>query len=224
MPAFFITATGTDIGKTYVASALIRHWRNSGRRVFAIKPVMSGYEESEAAGSDAGVLLRALGRNTTADEIAAISPWRYAAPLAPDAAAAREGKTLDVDGVITFCREQIAAAADDILLIEGVGGVMAPLDQERTMLDWLVALNIPIALVTGSYLGAISHTLTALQVLETSSLDCRAIVISETLRSGVPLTTTADSIGRFAQGVDVVTLPRGDTGSGIAALAELFES
>jgi dethiobiotin synthetase len=224
MPAFFITATGTDIGKTFVTAALTEYWRNAGRGVAAIKPVMSGYEDAEAAGSDAGILLRALGRTVSTDEIARIAPWRYRAPLAPDTAAAREGKSLDVDAVIGFCHDQIDKM-EDILLIEGVGGIMAPLDASRTMLDWLTALNIPLVLVGGTYLGSISHALTALEVLELANLDVRALAISESLGSGVPLADTVSSLERLGKGVDIVTLPRGgDAVSGIAALAELLDA
>lgn len=207
MSALFVTATGTDIGKTFVAAGLIRHLRHTGGRVDAIKPVLSGYDPLRAADSDAGVLLAALGRTITDDTIAEISPWRFTAPLSPDLAAARERRSVDMTALVDFCRRKIAAT-DGTLLIEGVGGVMVPLDTERTVLDWMTMLNIPLLLVTGSYLGTISHTLTALEVLKASGLDVAAIVISESENSSVPLGDTADTIRRFAGGIDVVTLRR----------------
>ena len=78
MTAFFITATGTDIGKTFVASGLIRQWRAAGQQVDALKPVATGFDPASAAASDAGVLLAALGRPVTPAEIDRISPWRFA--------------------------------------------------------------------------------------------------------------------------------------------------
>ncbi len=90
MSAIFITATGTDIGKTFVTAGLIRHLRASGREVDALKPVMTGFDPAHPEASDAGVLLAALGRPVTAAEIARISPWRFSAPLSPDMAARRE--------------------------------------------------------------------------------------------------------------------------------------
>src|SRR5437588_345204 len=90
MSACFVTATGTDIGKTFVARGLIRALRRQDRAVAALKPVLSGFEPAEAAGSDSGLLLSALGRPVTPEEIARISPWRFAAPLAPDMAAVAE--------------------------------------------------------------------------------------------------------------------------------------
>ena len=161
MSAIFITATGTDVGKTYVAASLIRHLRQLGHSVDAIKPIVSGFDPAQAATSDPGILLDALGLPVTADEIERISPWRFRDPVSPDLAAAREGRRIDVDQVVAFCQDAIAQRRD-VLLIEGVGGIMVPLDGERTILDVMMALRLPLILVTGSYLGTISHTLTAL--------------------------------------------------------------
>ena len=91
MTAIFITATGTDIGKTFVAASLIGHFRQMGRLVEAIKPVVSGFDPAQAATSDPGVLLKALGLPVTAPQIERISPWRFRAALSPDLAARREG-------------------------------------------------------------------------------------------------------------------------------------
>jgi dethiobiotin synthetase len=205
--AFFVTATGTDIGKTFVTSCLIRHLRAAGQSVDALKPVLSGYDPATAETSDAGALLQALGRPVNETEIARITPWRFSAPLAPDLAAAREGKVLDVEAVIAHSRDAIAKASGT-LLIEGVGGVMVPLDPTRSVLDWMMELNIPLVLVTGSYLGTISHTLTALAALRHADLAVRAVVVSETAGSTVPLADTVETLTRFGHGAKVVAVPR----------------
>ena len=97
MNAIFITATGTDIGKTYLAIQLIRHFRGNGQAVDALKPVVTGFDPARPESSDTGQLLAALGRTITSVEVDRISPWRFAAPLAPDLAARREGRALDFD-------------------------------------------------------------------------------------------------------------------------------
>ncbi len=205
MSAIFITATGTDIGKTFVATSLIRHLRRMGRLVEAIKPVVSGFDPVLAGTSDSGQLLSALGMPVTAQEIERISPWRFKAPLSPDLAAKREGRTIDVDAVIGFCRSAIDQRRD-ILLIEGIGGVMVPLDAERTILDVMMALQLPLILVTGSYLGTLSHTLTALDALYRRSLRVMATIVSETPGSTVTLDDTVAVIARYAE--PVIGLPR----------------
>jgi dethiobiotin synthetase len=203
--AIFITATGTDVGKTYVAASLIGHFRQMGRTVEAIKPVVSGFDPAQPAGSDPGVLLQALGAAVTAEEIERISPWRFRAPLSPDLAAQREGRSINVDDVIAFCQGAIQKRRD-MLLIEGVGGVMVPLDKERTILDVMMALRLPLVLVAGSYLGTISHTLTALDSLYRRDMNVLAVIVSETVGSTVPLDDTVAEIARFAE--PVIGVPR----------------
>jgi dethiobiotin synthetase len=209
--AYFVTSTGTDIGKTFVTAGLIRYLRESNQRVDALKPVVSGYDSSVVETSDPAVLLSALGRQVTADEIERIAPWRFRAPLSPDLAAAREGRSVDFDKLIAFSRATIDAATG-LLFIEGVGGIMVPLDAQRTVLDWMAALDIPLLLVVGGYLGTISHTLTALDVLAQRKLTIAAIIVSENERDTVELDDTVASIARFASGIEVVGLPRLPTG------------
>jgi len=203
--AIFITATGTDVGKTFVAASLIGHFRQMGRVVEAIKPVVSGYDPAQSANSDPGMLLRALGLPVSAETIERIAPWRFRAPLSPDLAAQREGRSIDVEDVVTFCQSAVEQR-QDLLLIEGVGGIMVPLDGERTILDVMMALKLPLILVTGSYLGTISHTLTALDSLYRRDMNVLAVIVSETVNSTVPLDDTVAAIARFAD--PVIALPR----------------
>jgi dethiobiotin synthetase len=221
MTAYFVTSTGTDIGKTFVTAGLVRHFRMTGRGVAALKPLVSGYDPSTVETSDPAVLLAALDRAITADTIGAIAPFRFRAPLSPDLAAAREGRSLDVEALVAFGRAAVAETAGT-LFIEGVGGIMVPLDDRRTVLDWMTALRLPAILVVGSYLGTISHTLSALDVLARRGLRTRAIVVSESERAAVPLADTVSSIARFSAGVPVVALPRLPAGvMEHAAFAEL---
>jgi dethiobiotin synthetase len=205
--AYFVTSTGTDIGKTFVTAALIRYLRESNQPVAALKPVVSGYDSSVADTSDPAVLLSALGRPVTADEVNNIAPWRFRAPLSPDLAAARENRGIVFDELVEFSRTAVARN-NGILFIEGVGGIMVPIDSQRTVLDWMAALGIPLLLVVGGYLGTISHTLTALDVIAQRKLSVAAIVVSESERDTVELADTVASITRFAGSTGVVGLPR----------------
>jgi dethiobiotin synthetase len=210
--AIFITGTGTEVGKTFVAASLIRHLRSMGRTVEAIKPVVSGFDPEQLAANDPGVLLQALGFPATLPNVERISPWRFRAALSPDAAARLEGRRIDVDEVVAFCQSAIAQR-QEILLIEGVGGIMVPLDEQRTILDVMMALQLPLILVAGSYLGTISHTLTALDALFRRDLAVLATIVSETPGSTVPLAETVAAIGRFAE--PVIGLPRQPPGPGV---------
>ena len=205
MTAIFITATGTDVGKTFVVASLIRLLRQMGRTVDAIKPIVSGYDATLAAASDPGVLIGALGLPFSPEAVDRVSPWRFRAAVAPDLAARREGRSIDVDAVVAYCQGAIERRRD-ILLIEGVGGIMVPLDEHRTILDVMMALRVPLILVTGSYRGTISHTLTALDSLFRRDLNVLATIVNETPGSSVPLDDVVASIGRFTD--PVIGLPR----------------
>ncbi len=208
MPALFITATGTDIGKTFVTTGLIRALRAHGRQVVALKPIATGFDDQNFAGGDAALLLEACGRKVDFDAIAAISPWRFAAPLSPDMAAACEGKSIDVSTVLRFCTGAIAEA-EDVLLIEGIGGLMVPLDAQSTVCDLIAALKAPTILVAGTYLGSLSHTLTALEVAQKRNLPIAALVLNETKNSSVAIEATQQTLSHFWQG-PIVTIPHGD--------------
>ena len=207
MSAFFVTGSGTEIGKTFVTAALIHSLRRLGRPVAALKPVSSGFDPAHPEDSDPGALLAALGEPMSTQTLDRIAPWRFRAPLSPDMAASRENRSIDFAKLVEHSRSAVAAAPDT-LLIEGIGGVMVPLDERHTVLDWVAALRLPAIVVSGSYLGAISHALTALDALRSRSLAIAALVVNETPQSSVVPADTAATIARFAGGVPIVTLPR----------------
>ena len=212
MTAIFVTATGTDVGKTYVAASLIGHFRQMGRVVEAIKPVVSGFDPAQSGNSDPGLLLRAVGSVGHAGlDRAHFAMAVSRAAVARHGRTARETVSINVDDVISFCQSAVEQRRD-LLLIEGVGGIMVPLDGERTVLDVMMALRLPLILVTGSYLGTISHTLTALNSLYRRDMNVLAIIVSETANSTVPLDDTVAEISRFAEPVIAVPRRRRDGG------------
>jgi dethiobiotin synthetase len=207
MTALFVTATGTDIGKTFVTTGLIRHLRRAGKTVAAIKPVVSGFDPANWQASDPALLLAALGQPVMLDEAEAVSPWRFKAPLSPHMAARCEGRTIAFLEVVEFCRRAMAARRG-VLLIEGIGGVMVPFDGRHTVLDLMSMLRIPVVLVAGSYVGTISHTFTALEVLARRNLDIAAVVVSESEASAASLADTVATVQEFADTIDVIGIPR----------------
>tara|TARA_B100001093_G_scaffold496762_1_gene542864 strand:+ start:364 stop:1050 length:687 start_codon:yes stop_codon:yes gene_type:complete len=207
MKKFFITATGTEIGKTVVTTTLAWQAREKGKRVRVLKPVISGYDKETCNQSDTAQILQCLEIEQTQAAIDSISPWRFKAPLSPDMAAAREGTTLEFESIINFCQET-ENESNDLLLIEGVGGLMVPLTASKTVLDWIKALKYPVIMVAGSYLGTISHTLTTVETAQKFGLNVASIVISESEHSPVPIDETANSIRRFLTNIPVLELPR----------------
>jgi dethiobiotin synthetase len=205
MSGLFVSATGTGIGKTLVTALLTRQLRAKGRTVEALKPVISGYGVDTAPESDTAELLRALDRPMSPEAVDAVSPWRFAAPLSPDMAAAREGRAVPFDELVAFCR---APRPADHVLVEGVGGAFVPLDGGHLVADWIAALGMPALVVAGSYLGTLSHTIATLEALRNRHVFVAGVVISESEESPVPLAETRDSLVRFTPGIPVLCLPR----------------
>lgn len=183
MKHYFITAAGTGLGKTFLTSALTSGLRSRGKSVVALKPLISGFDSTAPAKSDTGILLKAQGLELSAHNIDTISPWRFHKPLSPDMAAENEKRVIDFSELVAFSKQKRKA---DYVLIEGVGGVMSPVGTQHTVLDWMKQLEHKIILVSGSYLGAISHTLTAYAALQWQGLHPHAIVISESENAPVP--------------------------------------
>jgi dethiobiotin synthetase len=216
--ACFVTGTGTGTGKTYVTAGILRAL--PGAR--AIKPVISGYDPAQAAESDSGILLAAMGRPITPETIAAISPLRFAAPLSPDTAALREGRQIEFSEIMSFCRTAMRST-QGLLLIEGAGGAMVPLDGQHTMRDWIAALQIPALLVAGTYLGTISHVLTTAEALVNKGINIAAIVLSESEVSPMPPQETAETITRFVLDTPVLIIPRHGNHAAFQQLAALID-
>ncbi|WP_184718999.1 dethiobiotin synthase [Caulobacter sp.] len=204
MKAVFVAGTGTDLGKTHVACALLRAVQARGLRADAFKPVVSGFDPAEPETSDPARLAAALGRP---DAWAQISPKRYRAPLAPNLAARLEGATLEMADLVADCQAWLADCDADFALVEGAGGVMSPMTDDATNLDLMVALNLPVLLVAGSYLGTASHLLTALEVLRARGLTVAAIVVSESL-DAPDLSQTVEMLRAFERRTPIVVAPR----------------
>ena len=189
MRQLFVTGAHTDVGKTYVACAMLRAARAKGLSVAALKPAVSGIDPADWTDSDPGRLLAAMDRLLTLAELDAIAPLRFAAPLSPPMAARLEGVDLRISTLTEFCRAGLAASAADLML----------------------ALGLPSVVVGGSYLGSISHTLTAIETLRSRGLPIAAVVISQSGEPDAPdFAQTVASVAAFAGEVRIVAAARGD--------------
>lgn len=209
MARLFVTSSGTGVGKTLVTAALCWQLRHAGRNAIGLKPVISGYDPQDEE-SDSAMILRSMGLGQ--DMAPLISPWRYRAPLAPMMAAQREGGMIAMEELAAFCSGKLPAALakgeGEYRIVEGVGGVMVPLNERQTTLDWMEALHWPVLVTAGSYLGAISHALTAVDVLRTRALRVRALVVCESEES-IGLDDTAAALEKFVTpDIPVVKIPR----------------
>ncbi|KNH08768.1 Dethiobiotin synthetase [Candidatus Burkholderia brachyanthoides] len=165
--SLFVAGTDTEIGKTFVSSALLHGLARAGLRAAAMKPIASGATERD------GVL-----HNDDADQLDAAAnvalpnvirtPFMMREPIAPHIAAAREGIALDIGRIVDTHRFALTQA--DIVVVEGVGGFRVPLDDAHDTADLAVALGLPVVLVVGMRLGCISHALLTAEAIAARGL------------------------------------------------------
>jgi dethiobiotin synthetase len=168
MKRYFITGTDTDCGKTYITCQLVDYLKAQGKRVVAVKPVASGCTEIEGELiSEDALHLQQHNGNVQYQ----ICPWRFKAPISPHLAAEQSGQQLSVQAITDYCHDDVFSDFD-YMLIEGAGGLMAPLTYLETWVDFLSYSNIPVILVVGMRLGCLNHALLTQLALTTNNIQC----------------------------------------------------
>jgi dethiobiotin synthetase len=148
----FVTGTDTGVGKTVASVALLRGLARSGLRAVGMKPVSAGHSDGDGPHEDV-TRLAAAGNVEAA--LADRNPFAIAEPVAPHLGAGREGTVLDLD-VIVAAYARLGTSAD-VVIVEGAGGALVPLDERHDMLDIARRLRLPVLLVVGMRLGCLSH-------------------------------------------------------------------
>ncbi|WND03820.1 dethiobiotin synthase [Temperatibacter marinus] len=201
MSHYFITSTGTEIGKTLVTAGLAHQY---GYKAF--KPIISGVTASTMEGSDTHILAEAQGLPLTLETWNTLSPLRYKAPLAPSMAAELEHKPLCYEKLLDLCQHWLNEHSS--CLIEGVGGSFVPLVGDKLVADWIKDLNLSCYLVVGSYLGTISHTLATIEAQISRGIKTEKIFMSESAGDRQPdLQRTALEIEKLTN-CSVTVIPR----------------
>lgn len=212
MRGLFVTGTGTEVGKTVVASALAYTARAEGARVAVFKPAVSGLDDHplipEAWPSapdlpDHALLRLAAGSRQGDDEVA---PYRYGPAVSPHLAAELEGERIDPD----VLRGAALAATEgaNLLVCEGVGGFLVPLTPDYLVRDLARDLALPVVVVASPGLGTINHTLLTLQAVRAAGLEISAVVLTPWPEEPSPAElSNRETIQRLGF-VEVQTLPR----------------
>lgn len=170
--SYFVMGTDTNVGKTYVASALIAHFVTAGFSTLGMKPIASGCElasqgswQGELVNEDVTILCKASNVSSSLD---LINPYRFGPAIAPHIAAERAGVDIDF-AVITKAYHALSAIAD-IVIVEGAGGFFVPINAQQTLADLAIKLNIPVVLVVGMRLGCINHALLTVAAIQSHGL------------------------------------------------------
>lgn len=171
----FITGTDTGVGKTYIAAGMAKALRDHQLDVGVMKPAETGcrMHAGKLQPRDALSLLKASGAR---DALDLVNPYRFRRPLAPSVAAELDNRTIDPDRILSAYR--ILDARHEFIIVEGAGGIMAPLTQGYLFLDLAEALGLPVVIVARPGLGTINHTLLTISVLRERKIPIAGIVVN----------------------------------------------
>lgn len=197
----FIAGTDTGVGKSLVTCAIVRILREGGIDAVGFKPMATG--ASAGSWGDANALFEASGK---VEPIEKICPLRFAAPLAPTLAARREGIEPDVGiarGTFTgLC------ARHAVVIVEGIGGVLVPLDRRTLLLDFAAQVGFPVLVVCRAALGTINHTALTVRETERAGLKVMGIIMNTTRPEDAPMVDGAkEEIERITGRKVIAVLP-----------------
>ena len=170
----FITGTDTGIGKTVVTAALTLCLKQRGISVAVMKPIETGCSNDGTLGSDAECLRTIMASTASLD---VISPYRFALPLAPLAAARAAGVTIEIDRISSAYHD--LAHGYDFVLVEGVGGLMVPLSEKMDVRDLIASLRVPTLIVGRAALGGVNHALLTIDALRQRAIPLVGIVLNQ---------------------------------------------
>jgi dethiobiotin synthetase len=164
MKKVFITGTGTGVGKTYITSIILKNLLLR-QKVIGIKPISAGISQDNLLNEDVQTLLDC---QPSIDDHHKINFYSLKKAVSPHIGAEEEGVQIDFD----FIKQRISALENeyDRVLIEGVGGILSPVDQSRTNLDLIKHLDIPVILIIGLKLGCINDALLTQHALQSSDI------------------------------------------------------
>ncbi len=207
LPGLFVVGTDTGVGKTRVASAIARTWTLAGRRVGVLKPVASGATawEGKLVSDDAARLIEAIGEDVDPTRVA---PILFEEPLAPPVAARRLGEPLTMASVLEAVADCLAwwESRAEVLLIEGVGGLLCPLAEGATVADLAIALDLPLLVVAHRSLGTLNHTLMTVEAARSRSLRVAGVVLNGARPTVDPVAeeSNAEELARRLGGVAIL--------------------
>lgn len=176
----FITGTDTGVGKTVVTAGIVRWLRQQGIDAVPMKPVQTGARRqgNRLVAPDLEFCLAAAGIKPDFEEGRLMLPYAYEPTCSPHLAGRLAGHYPEISK-ITSCAEKLLEK-HQVVVVEGAGGILVPLNEQQTMLDLMVALNYPVVLVARFGLGTINHTLLSIRTLREAGLDLLGVVFNHT--------------------------------------------
>lgn len=222
IPSIFVTGTDTGIGKTVVAGAIADWFRRRGVRVAVLKPAATGcVHRREGLVSEDAEFLAVCSDSPFPLDL--ICPQRYAEPLAPAVAAERARQPLDWEAIDrSIC---LMSAESDVMVVEGVGGILVPMDARYTVLDMATWIGSPAVIVARPNLGTINHTLLTASALRGAGIRVAGVVINRYRADGATVAeeTNPRAIEKWGKVNVLATVPDA-TLAGAALPADVVRS
>jgi dethiobiotin synthetase len=201
MIAVLVTGTDTGVGKTWVARGLALALAGAGRRVVAVKPVETGCGAGSPRDEDGALLAAATGQVEPRQALV-----RLSAPLVPALGAEREGVTIDLDAMVLQL-EELAGGAE-VLIMEGVGGLLTPITWEWSVVELARAVGAVVLLVAMDRRGVVNHAQLTLSALELAGLPVAGVVVTSPETPDSSTGNAAAAIARLSGLERVLDLPR----------------
>lgn len=221
-PAWFVTGTDTEIGKTLVSASLVLGLSAKGLPTLACKPIAAGLED-DGVNADVRLLQQACAAVGLPCPIGRIGPIALKAACAPNVAAHLEGQRLSAPLTLPFLQTEIETLRSQAsaLVVEGVGGFRVPLDDDWDTADLAVALGLPVILVVGLRLGCLNHALLTAEAILNRGLPMAGWVANtidptmlaldktfETLEQALSQLSNSPCLGRIPRLADAAPLDR----------------
>lgn len=169
MPGIFITGTDTEVGKTYVTEVLFKLFADQGLNVGIMKPISCGPTKDNDA-------IRLKKRLKIKDPIGLVNPIKLRSPLAPFVASKLENRNLKLESIFSSYIKLLKK--HDLVLVEGVGGVLVPIKQNYYVADLIKDMDIPAIIVARAGLGTINHTLMTVETLRLRKINILGIILN----------------------------------------------
>ena len=171
----FVTGSDTGVGKTVIAGAIAAAIKAHGLDVGVMKPVASGAKEIDGSlVSEDVVYLKKIIDSTDDDDL--VSPIRLKPPIAPTIAAVKSGVPIDIDKV--WKAYEVLSNRHDFVVVEGIGGLMVPVDDTLFVADLVRKMDLPLVIVGSDYLGTINHTLLTVEYAKSRNIRIKGIIIN----------------------------------------------
>ena len=190
MNSFFVTGTDTDVGKTCVSAALAKHFRDNDVDMGVMKPFASGYKATpDSVSADVEILMKYSGVN---DSIDLVNPYYFEIPTSPYDASKQLNLEIDISKVIESYNQ--LSSIHDIVIVEGIGGIMTPISRNYFVSDLISDLQLSSFIVTGSKIGAVNHFMLTYEHARQKNLNLKGFFINQNVSDGYELSNLKHQI------------------------------